>query len=119
MMKHKLRIFRNEKFKVDPGTIEVQMGDVLEWTAMGTHATVMFPHPALVDCALLEIPEGGTGKITLRSRETLAALVQEKWKTDGPAKLALEKLEVPYSIYCSNINGFAEGNSDPRIIIRG
>ena len=88
----------NGKFIVTPGHFHVDPGDTIHWRTLGTGATLTFPpNSSLFDCDTLDIPIGGH--------------VEKVLSTNVKAGI------YPYSVLCNATGEFAEGGSDPELIV--
>lgn len=96
----------------------VSNGDVLTWEAKGTDVTITFPRiggAKVVDPESINIQEGNKGsmRVVLADFDGTKSYYNNKYNKTG-----LE-IEVPYSVYCAKNNQYAEGGSDPKIIVKG
>lgn len=109
---YKLRIFEddNGQFKVRSGSLDVEIGDTLEWESKDTAATVMFPIINGVDVVSPNPIYVGIGK------KKRAVVVLD---LTAVPRTIFDDVEVPYQVYCEKNNSYAEGNSDPKIIVKG
>lgn len=109
----------DEKSKVKPGNIRVKRGAQLTWTAKGTAAKVSFPRIGgfqVVTKEVLDIPLDGTMSTTVVADTNNQ--IFDQFKNKYSRLTAMEAVTVPYSVYCDNTNSYAEGGSDPKIIVK-
>jgi plastocyanin len=88
------------KFVVIPGRVNVSRGQTISWTAVGTNAHVLIPDPTLF--------ESGVQAINIAAGTTSTPV--------AVSTSALTKV-YPYSVFCDAAGEFAQGNSDPELIV--
>ena len=103
MSHHNVVIYRaDNKWRVSPSPLHVQIGDEVEFHAQGTNAVIQFPIHALFD----------TSEIILKASNNRKEIMTVRASGEG---------SYPYSVlalFPDRIGGeYAEGNSSPRIII--
>lgn len=84
-------------FIVTPGHFHVDPGDIIHWRTIGTGAHLTFPNITLFGQETLDIPMNGHEQLVVR--------------TDVTAGI------YPYSALCDATDEYAEGGSDPELIV--
>jgi hypothetical protein len=112
--------------KVDPSPLEVRRGDTIQINAPGTDLQILIPNHYTPRALPFRIVSPLPGHVSAH----LPGWVL--WSSDDgvlfniPAhqSVTVEVLDsaqigdhYPYAVYCKSKNAFAEGNSDPEIII--
>jgi len=106
--------------KVDPSPLEVRRGDIIQINAPATDLQILFPNhyeSREIPFRLIS-PDPGPWILLATPNEVL-------FNIPAGHNVAIEVLDsaqignhYPYAVYCKSKNAFAEGNSDPEIIIR-
>lgn len=97
MANHKVIIAQSGNFVVRPGKLNVRMDDTVSWKAIGTDAHIFFPAGQPFGCKTIDVPAG----------------TESAPKTVG----SVEHKIYPYSVFCDTPNAFAQGGSDPELIV--
>jgi hypothetical protein len=103
------------RFKVREFALEVEEGSILIWHPHGTAATVSFDRiggQQVVDPEKVDILDEGEG--TLQVLPDVIERIGKNATNYGDGK----KIYVPYKVYCDTSNSYAEGGSDPKIIVK-
>jgi plastocyanin len=96
-MPKNILIAKSGKFKVTPGHFHVDPGDTIRWRALGTRAHIFFPKAGLFECRTVDLEPGEHRDLVLNPKAEAGIY--------------------PYSVFCDEPNEFAEGGSDPELII--
>ena len=107
---------KNKVFLVSEGVQEVEEGAILTWFAHGTDATVSFNKiggQQVVEPEAVEILDGGEGSVQVLP-DVIARIGRY-----SETMYRQKKVHVPYKVYCDKTNNYAEGGSDPKIIVKG
>ena len=101
MAAYRIIISQRGKFVVRPGRLPVRRKDTIVWKAIGTSAHVLIPDSSLL--------VGGVQAINL------AAGIDSKPVTVS-TNADVDKV-YPYSVFCDATGEFAQGDSDPELIV--
>jgi hypothetical protein len=106
--------------KVDPSQLEVTRGEVFDFIAPGgTDLQVLFPNhysPRPVPFRIVS-PNPCPWILWASPNEILLNIPAGQRVSVQVLNSAETNDHYPYAVYCKRINAFAEGNSDPEIII--
>ena len=98
MANHKVIIAQTGgSFVVRQGKLNVRAGDTVSWKAIGTDAHIFFPTGQPLGCKTLDVAAG---------TESQALTVRD-----------VAQMIYPYSVFCDTPNAFAQGGSDPELIV--
>jgi hypothetical protein len=100
MAAYRIIISQRGKFVVRPGRLHVRRNDTIVWKAIGTDAHVLVPDPSLF---------GGVQAINL-------AAGTESNPIEVSANACVDTI-YPYSVFCDATGEFAQGDSDPELIV--
>jgi hypothetical protein len=106
--------------KVDPSPLEVRRGDTIQINAPGTDLQILFPNhyaPRPIPFRIVS-PDPCPWILWATPNEVLFNIPAGQSVTVEVLDSAHIGDHYPYAVYCKSKNGFAEGNSDPEIIIR-
>ena len=97
MANHKVIIAQSGSFVVRQGKLNVRMDDTVSWKAIGTDAHIFFPTGQPFGCKTIDVAAG----------------------TESPAQVVGKAPHgiYPYSVFCDTPNAFAQGGSDPELIV--
>ena len=97
MANHKVIIAQSGNFVVRPGKLNVRRDDTVSWKAIGTKARIFFPTGQPLGCQTIDVDPG----------------------TESPAFPVgnAPQMIYPYSVFCDTPNAFAQGGSDPELIV--
>ena len=98
MANHKVIIAQaGGSFVVRQGKLNVRKDDEVIWKAIGTDAHIFFPTGKPFGCKTIDVAAG----------------------TQSPAQVVKDVPEgiYPYSVFCDTPNAFAQGGSDPELIV--
>jgi hypothetical protein len=131
---HRVTIFtQGGSTKVWPPYLVVKAGDSVTFRAIGTSATVIFPHCAAFDMAVTPQknfvqPQQGSEILIRVGKDEPASVVTQKdtVKMDlanlrsrwGGSMVTEDNCQIyAYSVYCGELNDLAQGQSSPVMII--
>jgi len=97
MANHKVIIAQSGNFVVRPGKLNVRKHDTVSWKAIGTDAHIFFPTGQPFGCRTVDVAAG---------TESSAQVVGD-----------VAQMIYPYSVFCDTPNAFAQGGSDPELIV--
>jgi hypothetical protein len=116
--------------KVWPPYLVVKAGDSVIFTAIGTSATVVFPHAAAFKPGQDKVEETKSGSETLIRVDmgTSVRLVTQdnledmdlvglRTRSGGSAVTDANDQIYAYSVYCGQVNDLAQGQSSPVMLI--
>jgi hypothetical protein len=129
--RHRVAVFKHSgQVKVWPPYLVVRAGDQVVFSAIGTSATVVFPHSLAFDSDKCEFdtPKIGMeaifrvgknsatlmvtqGDLTKAGLTTLRDLPEDLMVTDANDQI------YAYSVYCGEVNDHGQGQSSPVMII--
>jgi hypothetical protein len=119
---HRIIIARQGNFVVRPGRLVVRRGDTVVWLALGAKAHIFIPKKELFEGRVLDVADA-----TDRIREgsipnNISDSDLQKLLHDGVVNGFVVPDNAPYGIYpysifCDTPNAFAEGGSDPELIV--
>ena len=101
---HRIIIAQKGNFVVRPGKLNVRRGDTVIWMAIGAKVSIFFPagifrpNEWLLGGRVVDVSNGG----------------------ESPALVIRDDVEYniyPYSAFCDKSNSFAQGGSDPELIV--
>jgi hypothetical protein len=110
----------NPPAKVDPSPLEVRYGDTIQINAPGTDLQVLFPNhyaPRPLPFRIVS-PDPCPWILWATPNEVLFNIPAGQSVTVEVLDSAAIGDRYPFAVYCKSRNVFAEGNSDPEIIIR-
>ena len=98
MANHKVIIAQTGgSFVVRQGKLNVREGDTVSWKAIGTDAHIFFPTGKPFGCKTIDVDDG-----TESAEKAVGRVDQGIY---------------PYSVFCETPNAFAQGGSDPELIV--
>jgi hypothetical protein len=98
MATHRIIIPKRGKFVVRPGRLHVKRNDTIVWKAIGTKAHVFVPDQSLFGVQAINLDDGIESEITVSSTACVDTVY-------------------PYSVFCDATGEFAQGDSDPELIV--
>ena len=117
---HRIIIAKHGSFVVRPGRLVVRRGDTVVWLALGANAHIFIPKKELFERRVLDVADttdklrGLPDYISDRDLEKLLADgVVNGFVVPGNVPYGV----YPYSIFCDTPNAFAQGGSDPELIV--
>jgi len=108
---HRIIIAQRGNFVVRPGNLNVRRGDTVTWISIGTAARIFFPDKRLFgpDRRVLDVcHEDDSAKA---ADDTPVVSESLRVLDNAPFKV------YSYSIFCDTPNTFAQGGSDPELIV--
>ena len=99
MAAHRIIISQRGKFVVRPGRLHVRRNDTIVWKAIGTDAHVLVPDQSLFGVQAINLTDGTASDPIAVSSDACVDKVY------------------PYSVFCDATGEFAQGDSDPELIV--
>ena len=119
---HRIIIAQHGNFVVRPGRVVVRRGDTVVWLALGGKAHIFIPKKELFEGRVLDVPDA-TDKLRDGSvPNNISDSDLQKLRDYGVVNGFVVPDKVPYGIYpysifCETPNAFAQGGSDPELIV--
>jgi hypothetical protein len=110
---HRIIIAQRGNFVVRPGRLNVRRGDTVTWITIGTAARIFFPDKRLFgpDRRVLDVCREDESAREATPDDPPVVSQSLKVLDDAPFKV------YSYSIFCDTSNTFAQGGSDPELIV--
>ncbi len=114
-------VARRGIFAIRPGRLVVRRGDAVIWLALGSNAQVFIPNRQLFPERILHVAD--------MEEENNEDLILPEDALDSELQTLFQRVNgfvipdsvpygiYPYSIFCDTPNAFAEGGSDPELIV--
>ena len=118
---HLIIVAKHGSFVVRPGRLVVRRGDAVIWLALGANAQIFIPKRELFERRVLDVAD--TTRDKLRGfPDYISDSDLQKLLADGVVNGFVVPDNVPYGIYpysifCDTPNAFAQGGSDPELIV--
>jgi hypothetical protein len=119
---HRIIIAQHGNFVVRPGRLVVRRGDTVVWLALGAKAHIFIPKKELFEGRVIDVPDA-TDKLRDSSiPSNISDSDLQKLRDYGVVNGFVVPNDVPYgvypySIFCDTPNAFAQGGSDPELIV--
>jgi hypothetical protein len=134
IQEHKVTVFAHAGVaKVWPPYIVVKAGDSVKFSAVGTSATIIFPHKGAFDTdkmdandfeeqaggweILLRLTTDGSAVAVTQADELKMDLDGLRSRSHSTAVTEKNYQVYAYSVYCGEVNDLAQGQSSPVMII--
>jgi hypothetical protein len=129
--RHRVAIFKHSgQVKVWPPYVVVRAGDEVVFSAIGTSATIVFPHNPAFDkdkCefdaptagmeAIFRVQKNSAAKVVTQGDLTKAGLATLRELPEDLAVTDANDQIYAYSVYCGELNDHGQGQSSPVMII--